>query len=367
MAIVSTSPLKFFSLSSNLSASGKSGEKSSGRSGFDRNKKGGAQKVWVDYRKNAKNIKTDYSSLPESSDHDEIRKQVEFYFSDSNLAYDDFMRSLVVDDKNGNKAVPIKTIHSFKRMHRFQPFSAVVEALKESTVVDVVGNKQDEIRRKVPFKSPETNNEFEDPTITRSIYAKGFGDEDSTTQFDIESLFAPYGPVNMVRLRRTYPDRLFKGSVFVEFETDDIQKQFLDLEEKPKWQGKVLDIMSKQAYCEMKLADIKAGKIRPSNKFQFKSAQSSFLPHLSIANSFAGSTPTSDTITTATTAPVTIGTTTAAVDEVTTVVAPDETTTEGVIAQTIAIGTTGRAAATTSRNATAAMSAHSALRVMTSQ
>jgi lupus La protein len=270
MAMVSTGSLDFFSLSANYCTSDKSSEKSNNKSSSQSNKK----QKWVNYRKAAKNIKTNYSSLPKSTDHDEIRKQVDFYFSDSNLAYDDFMHSLVVDGRNENKAVPIYKIHTFKRMRRFQPLSVVVEALRGSTVVDVVGDNQDEIRRKVPFKKPETNNEFEDPTITRSIYVKGFGREGSTTQFDIESLFAPYGPVSMVRLRRTYPDRLFKGSVFVEFETDDIQKQFLDLEDKPKWQGKVLDIMSKQSYCEMKLADIDAGKIGPSNKFQFKLVQS---------------------------------------------------------------------------------------------
>jgi RNA recognition motif. (a.k.a. RRM, RBD, or RNP domain) len=263
------------------------------------------------------------------------------------------MRSLVVDSENGNRAVPIKTIHSFKRMHRFQPFSVVVEALKESTVVDVVGDKQDQIRRKVPFKKPETNNEFDDPTLTRSIYAKGFGDEGSTTQFDIESLFAPYGPVSMVRLRRTYPDRQFKGSVFVEFETDDIQKQFLDLEDKPKWQGKVLDIMSKQAYCEMKLADIKAGKLRPSNKFQFKLVQLSSLLRLSLANCFAGSTLTHAS-STRTIAPVTNGTRMAEVGEVMVVIASGGTTTEAVIAQTIAIGTTGRVVVMISRSVIAA-------------
>jgi lupus La protein len=173
-----------------------------------------------------------------------------------------------------NNSVPLKQIHSFKRMRRFQPFSAVVAAMKESTLLDLV--EGDEVKRKTPWQPPVVDDEFSDPTIPRSIYAKGFGEEGSTTQFDIESFFAPYGPVNGVRLRRQMPNRTFKGSVFVEFETEELQKEFLDLEEKPKWNGQDLLYMSKRAYCEMKLDDIKAGKIEPNKKHQYKSVHNPY-------------------------------------------------------------------------------------------
>jgi lupus La protein len=180
------------------------------------------------------------------------------------------MRSRVLgnkDDKYGaNLSVPIKDIHSFKRMKRFQPYSAVVAALKESKTLEVVGDQEDEIRRKVALEKPaEEDAEFGDPTIPRAIYAKGFGEEGSTTQFDIEAFFTPYGPLNSVRLRRTFPDRHFKGSVFVEFETEELQKEFLAMDPKPKYEGKELLIKSKRQYCDEKLDDVKSGKIR-SNK-----------------------------------------------------------------------------------------------------
>jgi lupus La protein len=173
------------------------------------------------------------------------------------------MNSLVGGSEN--KSVPIEKIHSFKRMRRFQPFSAVVDALKQSKTLDVVGDNDDEIRRKVPFVPPEADDEFNDPSLPRAIYAKGFGNEQSSTQLDIENFFAPYGPINMVRLRRKLPEKRFKGSVFVEFQSEDLQKAFLQLDPKPKWQGQELQIMSKEEYCQSKLEDIKSGKI-PANK-----------------------------------------------------------------------------------------------------
>ncbi|KAJ9636839.1 hypothetical protein H2199_007833 [Coniosporium tulheliwenetii] len=220
------------------------------------------------------NVKTDFSALAESSDPDEIRKQVEFYFSDSNLIQDKFLLDLVRGHEN--RAVPIKVIHSFKRMRHFQPYSAVVAALRESSILDVTAD--DEIRRKTPLPEEvgkDVDDEkikiFEDKAMPRSIYAKGFGEEGPSTQFDIEAFFMPYGPTNQIRLRRTWQDKTFKGSVFVEFDSEDTQKAFLALDPKPKFQGRELKIMSKREYVEGKAEDIRAGKIQASGRPQFNS------------------------------------------------------------------------------------------------
>lgn len=234
-------------------------------------------------------MKTDFSSLPESSDPDEIRRQVyppyrtshvwqltkiekvEFYFSDSNLYQDKFLLKETGGSKNS--PVPIATIHNFKRMRRFQPFSAVVSALKESKVLDITD--KNEIRRKNPLPAIQEKNAedalkiVEDRAMPRSIYAKGFGEEGPSTQFDIEAFFMPYGPINAVRLRRT-KEKLFKGSVFVEFDSEETQKAFLDLEYKPKYKDEELEIMSKKAYCEKKVEEIKAGKVKPQSKYVHK-------------------------------------------------------------------------------------------------
>jgi len=101
---------------------------------------------------------------------------------------------------------------------------------------------------------------------------KGFGAETPTTQVDLENFFAPYGPIAGVRLRRTTMG-VFKGSIFVEFKGEDLMKRFMDLEEKPKWNDTdLLEWLTKKAYCDGKIQDIKDGKIRASAPLPRKSS-----------------------------------------------------------------------------------------------
>ena len=215
-----------------------------------------------DYKQN---IKSDLTSQPISSDPAEIRKQVEFYFSDSNLMSDNFLYSKV--EGHQNLPVPISIIHSFKRMRHFQPYSAVLEALKESEILNVTDNGSC-VQRKVPLPDHlkdkpmvEIQKVYEDEAMARSVYVKGFGEEHPSTQFDIEAFFAEYGSTNSVRLRRA-GNKMFKGSVFIEFDSDATQKAFLALDPAPKWKGNDLVIKSKKQYCDEKVEDIRSGKIK---------------------------------------------------------------------------------------------------------
>jgi lupus La protein len=242
-------------------------------------------------------VKTNYDALPASSDPAEIRKQVEFYFSDSNLNYDDYMRKLT--GGAANNPAPLASIHSFKRMRRFQPIGAVVAALRESATLAIVDSKgnpapdatEDEAESKdgfcnrayivrrtswVPIKENDDDvTALDDPGLPRSIYAKGFGVETATMQFDVEAYFAPFGPVNMVRLRRKIPERSFKGSAFVEFATEELAQKFLDSTERPLWAGAMeLKVMSKREYLEKQEEDIKSGKISADKQSRYKMYQS---------------------------------------------------------------------------------------------
>ena len=217
-------------------------------------------------------IKSIMDEQEPSSDPVAIRKQVEFYFSDSNLVQDRFLFSKVGGP--ANNAVPIDVIHSFKRMRHFQPRKAVVDALKESSTLDVVEDDT-AIKRKEAMQLPEDweklqdQNEiekvYEDQTMARSVYAKGFGDEKASSQFDIEAWFSQYGPTNQVRLRRA-DDKSFKGSVFVEFDSEDTAKSFLKVDPLPKYNGHELIIKSKKQYCDEKVEDINSGRIRANEK-----------------------------------------------------------------------------------------------------
>ncbi|KAK8090872.1 La domain-containing protein [Apiospora phragmitis] len=207
---------------------------------------------------NTKANKFDPTVLEETSDPVLIRSQVHFYFSDSNLASDKFMREQTGGTEN--KAIPLTTITSFKRMRRFQPQSAVITALKESNFIVIEGEEGKETIRRQKAWDPTKATKLEE----RSIYVKGFGNEIPSTQFDIEAFFTQYGEIHSVRLRRG-DDGGFKGSVFVEWADQETAEKFMALDPKPTWKEHDLLIMWKAEYTKQKNDAIREGKIQPKN------------------------------------------------------------------------------------------------------
>ncbi|AEO55308.1 hypothetical protein MYCTH_2299001 [Thermothelomyces thermophilus ATCC 42464] len=206
-----------------------------------------------------KNRKFDPTTQPITDDPVKIRAQVEFYFSDSNLPTDKFMWENTGGEEN--RPMPLKTIANFKRMRQFQPYSAIVAALRESDFLVVEGAEGEEtVKRKNPYVS---STEAQKARLAASVYAKGFGDEEPSTQFDIEAFFSNYGHVKHVKLRRT-AEELFKGSVFVEFASAEEADAFVKLDPKPTWKGHELLIMKKKDYLDEKTRQIKAGEIEPN-------------------------------------------------------------------------------------------------------
>ncbi|KAF9450511.1 hypothetical protein P691DRAFT_758105 [Macrolepiota fuliginosa MF-IS2] len=173
-------------------------------------------------------------------------RQVEFYFADSNLPYDKFMWTL--HTKTPEHWIPIKTIASFKRMREYQSegIEWLIAALGDSTFLELDESKTN-VRRTTEVQEPK--NQFE-----RSIYAKGFSEEEPTLQARLEEFFNKYGRTNAVRMRRD-EEKKFKGSVFVEFADFSTVEAFLKADPKPTWEEKELLIMSKGDYCEMKIKE----------------------------------------------------------------------------------------------------------------
>lgn len=85
----------------------------------------------------------------QGEDFDEkVRKQVEFYFSDSNLQTDKFLWKIY---ESNDGWVELKTILTFGRMRQYRPEDKVISALKELKKL-VLSANNDMIRRKDPIK-----------------------------------------------------------------------------------------------------------------------------------------------------------------------------------------------------------------------
>jgi len=184
----------------------------------------------------------------------EILKQVEFYFSDSNLPTDKFLRDQTQADSGW---VSISTLASFKRMRAISSdVKLITQALRKSPTLLEVNVEGTKVKRKVPL--PE---DVHQATLRRTIYAKGF--PDGTTIENVKDLFAKHGVnVRCVRLRRQKAqDKKFKGSVFVELgseaEAEACAAKHITLEGKDQplllmTKSAFDNVLLRAAYIEMK-------------------------------------------------------------------------------------------------------------------
>lgn len=149
-----------------------------------------------------------------------IRKQVEFYFSDSNYRIDTFLRS---ECAKNDGWFPVSVLLKFKRLSSMNATAeAVREALKESKVVEVNDNNQ--IRKVVTDEYKKYI--AEDSIDDRVIGIKGLR-RDMTLE-EIEELLRKHMNPKLIRMRRD-KKRMFTGCVLVELGSVDEAKQALEI------------------------------------------------------------------------------------------------------------------------------------------
>lgn len=143
------------------------------------------------------------------ADYAAIKKQVEFYFSDSNFRKDAFLRGVAETDPEGN--VPISTLLTFKKLQALTTNPEdVAKALKES---DIVGVSEDGLKMRRLSDLP-TNDTSADCTL----YVKGFPLQDADVTIEaVNEQFSAYGRVCMVKLRKDIRTKEFRGSAFIEY------------------------------------------------------------------------------------------------------------------------------------------------------
>ena len=166
-----------------------------------------------------------------------IKKQVEFYFGDSNLPRDKFLQAEIAKDKEGWVSLP--TILSFNRMKALTTDkSLVLEALKESGLIEISkdGNM---IRRISEIKNSNP--------LERTLFVSGLKKESSLE--DLEKYFEEScSGLASIRMLRTREDHSFTGNVFIEF--GSIDDMTSSLQKLKAIEG--LNVMTKSDYFALK-------------------------------------------------------------------------------------------------------------------
>ncbi|KAF3446443.1 hypothetical protein FNV43_RR11622 [Rhamnella rubrinervis] len=181
-----------------------------------------------------------------------VLRQVDFYFSDSNLPRDGFLKKSINESEDG--LVSLALICSFTRMRNFlnlgdvkpddvseDTVKAVAETLRKSTLLKVSEDGK-KVGRASELKKPE---ELIEQLDVRTVAASPF--EYNIKREDVENFFGQFAKVTSVRLPRHVADkRAFCGTALVEFSTEEDAEKILN--ESLIYAGAKLDLKPKKDF-----------------------------------------------------------------------------------------------------------------------
>lgn len=204
----------------------------------------------------------------------DIIRQVEYYFSESNMRRDKFLTQKV--DENEGKWVPISVLLTFNRLKALTEDPKVVAEtmLKSSHGIVEISEDREKIRRHPDNALPEFNETRRKELMGRTAYAKGFP-LDSKMDVLIEYFNNNFEKVENVVMRKYFKQEdkayYFKGSVFVLFETKEAAQEFVKREDL-KYGEKALLRYMQEEYVKVKRQELKDKAERKKAKAKQKEA-----------------------------------------------------------------------------------------------
>jgi hypothetical protein len=149
----------------------------------------------------------------------QIKKQVEFYFSDSNFRRDRFLQAETKKQQDG--FIPFQVLFTFKKLAALTTEEEILKkAIEHSTIVEL-NDQKNALRRR--FDLPK-----EDLTSERTLVLAGLGSNFPTID-EIKQAFTKAYQVELMYIDRKRFHQRFSGIVHVEFQTiDDLNKVLND-------------------------------------------------------------------------------------------------------------------------------------------
>jgi len=139
-----------------------------------------------------------------------IKKQLEFYFSDSNYPRDLFLRSQAAENAG---YIPIAVFKTFNRIKALTDDTELIKSI--FSTIENLEVKDDKVKRTTPLPEKDTSRE-------RTIVVSGLPKTGITIE-TLSEFFSKYGPTLSIRFRRQ--EKEFTGCAFVEFEkAEDAEK-----------------------------------------------------------------------------------------------------------------------------------------------
>jgi len=178
-----------------------------------------------------------------SEDVAKVKKQIEFYFSDSNYPRDKFLLETAKQHKEGY--IPLEILTKFNRLKAItSDITQIAEAILDSEVV-ILNDDKTLIKRKHPV--PEKLNA--DP---RTIHVSGAPKNISLDDFEKFFASGNHGKINSIRICKDKTSKKPNGYLYIEFGTETDATKFAALKSIKYNDEHDMKVQKKEEYLKSK-------------------------------------------------------------------------------------------------------------------